>query len=79
MPVVLAAAASDLILYSIVAAVAALAIWLVGHTVEKDVHAVGDELGELADKLGKNTSKILNPGVLIAVLAVAFLVTRRHK
>jgi hypothetical protein len=74
---ILAIAASDLILYAIVAAVGALAFWLVGHTVEKDVTAIGDTIGGALDHVGDNVNKILNPGTLIAVVAVLFLLNRR--
>lgn len=78
LPVILAAAASDLILYTIVGAVAALAIWLVGHTIEKDVQVIGDELEDVVRATGSTASRLLNPGVLLAVIAVAFLVTRKR-
>lgn len=65
---VLAWGASEWILAALVAVAGGAALWLVGHEVEKDVEA-----------LGAAVPKILNPGVLIAVIVVAWLVTRSRK
>ena len=75
----LAWGASELILGIVLTAVGALAFWLVGHTVERDISALGDAAGGVLDKAGSNVGRILNPGVLVAVIAVAYLATRKGK
>jgi len=71
---VLALEASQLILLAVTAAVGALAFWLVGHTVEKDIHALGD----VVPSIGEGVKTILSPGVVVAVVAIAYLVTRKR-
>lgn len=64
----LALGASELLMLAVLVAIGGGALWLVGHVVEEDIH----ELGEVIPK-------ILNPGVIIAVLAITYLVTRKGK
>ena len=70
---VLALEASQVILVALLAVVGAAAFWLVGHTVEQDIDAIGNAGGKLLDPLKKT---LLNPGFLIAALVGIFLVIR---
>jgi hypothetical protein len=73
MPLLFGLEASQLILGAIVAAVGALAFWLVGHTVEKDLNAVG---GNITHPL---TDVFKNVGFLIAAVVGIFLITKLRR
>jgi hypothetical protein len=73
MPLLFGLEASQLILGAIVAAVGALAFWLVGHTVEKDLNAVGSNVTAPVTNLFKNA------GFLIAAVVGIFLVTKLRR
>lgn len=70
---ILALEASQVILAALLATVGALAFWVVGHTVEQDIEAIGTAGGKLLDPVKKT---LLNPGFLIAALVGIFLVVR---
>lgn len=76
-----AIAASDLILNAVFVAVAGIAIWLVGHTVEKDVEAVGHVIEKTLGPGGipGALKPIFDPAVLIAAVVGIFLIVRLRK
>jgi hypothetical protein len=74
---ILAWGASELILAGVLGVVGIAIIWMVGHTVERDVVALGDELvdplKDTLDKLATNTPLIL------AALVAIYLIMKGRK
>jgi hypothetical protein len=65
--------ASQLIALGLVAVLGAAAVWMIGHTIEKDVTAVG---GAIVTPV---LSVVRNPGFIIAALVGIFLIVRRGR